>query len=86
MIKKGLINAGGDGCWHWPSFKKGIPAKIATASLQNNSQRLNDEQYQKYFDHFNPDLFNPEEWDRTAKMAGQIENFKLLKRNSRSLQ
>ena len=26
--------------------------------------------YQKYFDHFNPDLFNPKEWAKAAREAG----------------
>jgi alpha-L-fucosidase len=29
-----------------------------------------DEQYQPYFDHFNPDCYDPWEWARAAKAAG----------------
>lgn len=29
-----------------------------------------DDEYQKYFDNFNPDLYNPSEWARIAKNAG----------------
>jgi len=32
--------------------------------------KITDDDYQKYFDHFNPDLFNPAEWAREAKNAG----------------
>jgi len=33
-------------------------------------ERLTNEEYQKYFDMFNPDLYNPKEWARIAKNAG----------------
>ena len=33
-------------------------------------ERISDEAYQKYFDHFNPDLFNPADWAKAAKAAG----------------
>ncbi len=31
---------------------------------------LTDEDYQPYFDHFDPDLYDPEEWSRLAQAAG----------------
>jgi alpha-L-fucosidase len=31
---------------------------------------LTDEHYQRYFKHFDPDLYDPKEWARTAKRAG----------------
>ncbi|MBR5542576.1 MAG: alpha-L-fucosidase [Oscillospiraceae bacterium] len=31
---------------------------------------ITDEKYQKYFDHFNPDLFDAKEWAKAAKNAG----------------
>ncbi len=33
-------------------------------------ERIEDENYQQYFDNFNPDLFNPSEWAKMAKKAG----------------
>lgn len=30
---------------------------------------MSDEEYQKYFDIFNPDLFNPSNWTKKAKAA-----------------
>ena len=35
-----------------------------------NREQITDEDYQKYFDHFDPDLYNPKDWARTAKAAG----------------
>jgi len=32
--------------------------------------KLSDAAYQRYFDHFDPDLYNPGEWARLAKQAG----------------
>ncbi len=31
---------------------------------------VSEEHYQKYFDHFNPDLFDPKDWAKKAKAAG----------------
>lgn len=33
-------------------------------------ERISEEDYQQYFDHFNPDLYDPREWARMAKAAG----------------
>ena len=33
-------------------------------------ERIRDEDYQRYFDHFYPDLYDPEKWAREAKNAG----------------
>ncbi|MDP4185827.1 MAG: alpha-L-fucosidase [Bacteroidota bacterium] len=35
-----------------------------------NAERLTNADYQKYFDNFNPDLFDPHEWAKMAKAAG----------------
>jgi alpha-L-fucosidase len=35
-----------------------------------NRERITDEEYQKYFDHFDPDLYDPRAWARAAKDAG----------------
>lgn len=33
-------------------------------------ERISEEKYQKYFNNFNPDMYNPKEWAQTAKAAG----------------
>jgi len=50
---------------HW-----GLYALPARHEWVKNMERLTNEQYQKYFEEFNPDLYNPKEWARMAKEAG----------------
>jgi alpha-L-fucosidase len=50
---------------HW-----GLYALPARHEWVKNRERMTNEQYQKYFDLFNPDLYNPKEWARMAKEAG----------------
>jgi len=50
---------------HW-----GLYAQAARHEWVKKNERMNNEQYQKYFDIFNPDLFNPTEWAKMAKKAG----------------
>ncbi len=50
---------------HW-----GLYAMPARHEWVKNRERMTDEDYQKYFELFNPDLYNPEEWARDAKNAG----------------
>lgn len=50
---------------HW-----GIYALPARHEWVKNRERITDEAYQKYFNHFNPDLYNPKEWAKKAKLAG----------------
>lgn len=50
---------------HW-----GIYALPARHEWVKNYERISDENYQKYFDNFNPDLYNPKEWAAKAKEAG----------------
>jgi alpha-L-fucosidase len=50
---------------HW-----GIYALPARHEWVKNRERLTTEDYQKYFDHFNPDQYNPREWAKMAKNAG----------------
>ena len=33
-------------------------------------ERTTDEDYQKYFDHFDPDLYDPKAWAKAARDAG----------------
>jgi alpha-L-fucosidase len=50
---------------HW-----GIYALPARHEWVKNRERLTNEDYQKYFDNFNPDMYNPREWAKMAKNAG----------------
>jgi alpha-L-fucosidase len=50
---------------HW-----GLYALAARHEWMKNRERLNDTLYQKYFDHFNPDLFDPALWAKNAREAG----------------
>lgn len=50
---------------HW-----GLYSMAARHEWVKMRERMNNESYQKYFDHFNPDLYNPAEWARKAKEAG----------------
>lgn len=50
---------------HWGTY-----ALAARHEWVKNYERIPDEVYQKYFDHFNPDLYNPREWAAAAKAAG----------------
>ena len=50
---------------HWGAY-----ALAGRHEWVKNRERISDEDYQKYFDHFNPDLYNPREWARMAKKAG----------------
>jgi alpha-L-fucosidase len=50
---------------HW-----GIYALPARHEWVKNRERITDEAYQKYFDRFDPDLYDPAAWARAAKDAG----------------
>ncbi len=50
---------------HW-----GIYACAARHEWVKKYENLTDEQYQKYFDHFYPDLYDPSEWAKMAADAG----------------
>ena len=50
---------------HWGTY-----AMAARHEWVKNHERLTNEQYQKYFKMFNPDLYNPKEWAKAAKDAG----------------
>lgn len=50
---------------HWGLYS--LPARHEWVK---NYEKMTNEQYQKYFDLFDPDLFNPKEWARQAKAAG----------------
>ena len=50
---------------HW-----GLYAQAARHEWVKNRERISDDDYQKYFEIFNPDLFNPGEWAKKAKAAG----------------
>jgi alpha-L-fucosidase len=50
---------------HW-----GIYALPARHEWVKQRERITNEDYQKYFDNFNPDLYNPREWAKMAREAG----------------
>ena len=50
---------------HW-----GLYALPARHEWVKNREKTTDEAYQKYFDHFDPDLYDPRAWARAAKQAG----------------
>lgn len=50
---------------HWGLYS--LPARHEWV---RNYERITNEEYQKYFDNFNPDMYNPREWARIAKAAG----------------
>jgi alpha-L-fucosidase len=50
---------------HW-----GLYALPARHEWVKNVERMTNDQYQKYFELFNPDMFDPHEWARMAKNAG----------------
>lgn len=70
-----IRKATGDASWfvhdrfgmfiHW-----GLYALPARHEWVKNRERITDQDYQKYFDHFNPDLYDPQAWARAAKDAG----------------
>ena len=50
---------------HW-----GLYALPARHEWVKHVERITDEDYRKYFDHFDPDLYDPKAWARAAKDAG----------------
>jgi alpha-L-fucosidase len=50
---------------HW-----GIYALPARHEWVKRNERITDEDYVKYFEHFDPDLYNPKEWAAKARAAG----------------
>ena len=50
---------------HW-----GLYAQAARHEWVKKNERMTDAEYQKYFDTFNPDLYDPREWARQARRAG----------------
>ncbi|MDO6802049.1 alpha-L-fucosidase [Wenyingzhuangia sp. 1_MG-2023] len=60
----------------WTNDRFGMFVHWGTYSLAGRhekvkkNEKMTDEKYQKYFDNFNPDLYNPQEWAKLAKAAG----------------
>lgn len=50
---------------HW-----GLYSAAASKEWIKHRECMSDERYQRYFDHFNPDLLDPAAWAREAKNAG----------------
>lgn len=56
---------------HWGIYAAaGRHANNGLAEWLKSSEKLSDEAYQRYFDHFDPDHYDPGEWARLAKQAG----------------
>lgn len=47
---------------HW-----GLYSLAARHEWVKTREKMTDEQYQVYFDHFDPDRYDPVQWARTAK-------------------
>ena len=50
---------------HWGTY-----ALAARHEWVKQHERMDSATYNKYFDHFDPDLYDPREWARLAKRAG----------------
>ena len=50
---------------HW-----GLYALAARHEWVKSREKIDDETYQRYFDHFDPDLYDPRVWARAAREAG----------------
>ncbi len=50
---------------HW-----GLYSEAARHEWVKHNEHLTNEEYQKYFDRYNPDHFDPRKWARAAKAAG----------------
>src|SRR6185503_7214470 len=50
---------------HW-----GLYSGAARHEWVKHNEHMTNEEYQKYFDQFNPDLFDPVKWAKQAKAAG----------------
>ncbi len=50
---------------HWGTY-----ALAARHEWVKSKEQMSNEQYQKYFDHFDPDLYDPEQWAEAAASAG----------------
>ncbi len=75
MTETRKTGAGGDlGWWRHDRFGMfitwGLYALPGRHEWVQNRERLSVADYQKYFDHFDPDLFDPRDWARQAKRAG----------------
>lgn len=50
---------------HW-----GLYALPARHEWVKHNEKISDEDYQRYFEHFDPDLYDPATWARSARQAG----------------
>ena len=50
---------------HWGSYSLAARHEWVKAN-----EHISDEAYNKYFQRFDPDLYNPQQWARVAKQAG----------------
>ena len=49
----------------------GLYSTAARQEWVRHFERISNEAYQKYFDHFDPDLFDADEWAYQAKKAAK---------------
>src|SRR5450631_1677353 len=50
---------------HW-----GLYSLAARHEWVKHNEKMTNEQYQKYFEQFNPDMLDPQKWAKEAKAAG----------------
>ncbi len=50
---------------HW-----GLYSLAARHEWVQNRERISEEDYRRYFEHFDPDLYDPTAWARMARLAG----------------
>ena len=50
---------------HWGTY-----SAAARGEWVQNFEQISDEDYRKYFDHFDPDLYDPKAWAKAAREAG----------------
>ncbi len=50
---------------HWGTY-----AAAARHEWVKSREKISEAAYRRYFDHFNPDMYDPAEWARAAKQAG----------------
>lgn len=48
----------------------GVYSQAARIEWVKSTEEIDEQRYQLYFDHFNPDLYDPRHWARRAKEAG----------------
>ncbi len=55
---------------HWGLYSLPARGGAVTAEWVQHNERLTDADYRRYFDHFDPDLYDPRAWADAARRAG----------------